>query len=441
MTRPDPIRTDGSSSFALYTMQHRAPEVVRRTADSWAERGEAETAARLRTLADTVAHDGPLALFTTPAPDRAEWAAWFARCGGETWHSAQWWFAEVYLYRLVWEAVGGWAAGKRITDPFLPAKEAALHHEALLPAIEAAARTRLLRYAPIARLHDLLARSLWANRLDLSHDSASLGTEARPEDLLIDQRGAAAAHWEAARAHGGRTAHLIADNVGAELGTDLVLIDHLLHAAASTPGTPDRVTLHVKAHPTFVSDATADDVTALLTHMRTAPQADAPETQALAQRLEQAHEDGRFTVAAHPFWNSPLFGWEMPDDLRAAFAGAALIIAKGDANYRRFVGDADYPPDALFADAVAGGPEPLLVLRTCKSVPLPGIGAARAAALDAEWADAGRENAGGENADAETSRDGSESGGSESGGSESGVYNHWRTSGRYGVIQWSRSRA
>ena len=48
---------------------------------------------------------------------------------------------------------------------------------------------------------------------------------------------------------------------------------------------------------------------------------------------------GQLQLREHFFWTSPLSMWEMPDELRQELSKAALLISKGDANYRRLVGD------------------------------------------------------------------------------------------------------
>ncbi|MEV0611489.1 ARMT1-like domain-containing protein [Polymorphospora rubra] len=59
---------------------------------------------------------------------------------------------------------------------------------------------------------------------------------------------------------------LVADNAGRELLADLVLVDHLLAA-----GLAERVTLHVKPYPYYVSDATTADVVGCLRRLASGP--------------------------------------------------------------------------------------------------------------------------------------------------------------------------
>jgi hypothetical protein len=74
----------------------------------------------------------------------------------------------------------------------------------------------------------------------------------------------------------------------------------------------------------------------------------------------------------------------MPPRFQQFFTGAALVVSKGDANYRRVVGDALWQPETPFADVTAYFPAPLLALRTLKSNPIVGLPAGLAERLDAE---------------------------------------------------------
>jgi hypothetical protein len=63
----------------------------------------------------------------------------------------------------------------------------------------------------------------------------------------------------------------------------------------------------------------------------------------------------------------------LPADLAHEFATASMTILKGDLNYRRLVGDCEWPPTTPFATLSAYWPGPLAVLRTLKSDVIVGI--------------------------------------------------------------------
>ncbi|WP_251021357.1 ARMT1-like domain-containing protein [Streptomyces sp. ISL-98] len=63
----------------------------------------------------------------------------------------------------------------------------------------------------------------------------------------------------------------------------------------------------------------------------------------------------------------------MPADLHEDFATATLTVMKGDLNYRRLVGDQDWPATTPFADVTSYFPGPVAALRTLKSDVITGL--------------------------------------------------------------------
>jgi hypothetical protein len=97
---------------------------------------------------------------------------------------------------------------------------------------------------------------------------------------------------------------------------------------------------------------------------------------------------GRLQVRTHWLYTTCLHYFQLPSDLRDDLAAARLVIFKGDANYRRLVGDAHWPPTTLFAAATAYFPAPLLALRTLKAELITGLQPGEAEALaqvDPQW--------------------------------------------------------
>src|SRR5262249_24874198 len=101
----------------------------------------------------------------------------------------------------------------------------------------------------------------------------------------------------------------------------------------------------------------------------------------LGARLHAYVWHGRLHVYTHPFWTSPLPLWEMPDDVRALLAEADVVLAKGDANYRRALGDAHWPLTTPLADVVSYFPTPIVFLRTCKAEVIARLSSAQAQEL------------------------------------------------------------
>ncbi|MEM7348901.1 MAG: ARMT1-like domain-containing protein, partial [Chloroflexota bacterium] len=81
-------------------------------------------------------------------------------------------------------------------------------------------------------------------------------------------------------------------------------------------------------------------------------------------------------------WNSPYFFWQLPAELHSELSQAGLVIIKGDANYRRLLGDSQWPTTVSAADAIPYFPTPFVCLRTLKSDPIVGLSVGLAESLD-----------------------------------------------------------
>jgi hypothetical protein len=132
--------------------------------------------------------------------------------------------------------------------------------------------------------------------------------------------------------------------------------------------------------PTFVSDAMPRDVWRLVERMH----ARGGVARALAGQLRAAFDEGRLALAADPFWTGPRFLWQAPAHVAEALASATVLVLKGDANYRRLVGDGLWTPTTPFARACSFLRSPLLALRTMKSDSVLGLAPGLAEKLDAE---------------------------------------------------------
>ena len=372
--RPPSIRTDSSNAFAHHTIRVRIPNIIRETQQLNPD-FPAPVQRALDDLCEALISDAPIHLFDPPAPDYDDWLAQWIVHQGETWQGTEWFFAEVYFYRLLMQAVRWWETGR---DPFAPHKQAEYASAQLWDLLQRAAE---VEGRPEDKLVALLEFALWGNRVDLSYAlAASHGQHIADDDLVVDDHALVVDHLLGQRG----TVHVIADNAGTELAMDMALIDALLADDVAA-----QVILHLKLHPTFVSDATVPDVLSFLNMARQRGGA----TAALAARLTGALEAGRLRLAPDAYWNSTRFLWQMPPRLSALFTRSQLAIIKGDANYRRMVGDAIWPPETPLADVTAYFHCPLLALRTLKSDAVVGLPAGLAQTLDAvddQWRVNGR---------------------------------------------------
>lgn len=272
----------------------------------------------------------------------------FEDCGqaGERWVDQPFLRAEALFYRKLLVSAGYFGPGPwQGIDPFGPQKAAELGS---LPAVD-----------PGLDRAELLHAALLGNRADLGF--RLLTKSADDVELLADD---SAAMWRHLDGGPAGAVVILNDNAGTELLADLLLADDLLRSALAT-----RVELHLKPHPTFVSDATTADLVATVERVRNTG-------------VWDALRDGRIEVVAHPFAVQPLPYRDMPDDLRDRLGAATLTIAKGDLNYRRLVGDCDWPATDPFAERTAYFPSPVVALRTLKSDVIVGLETATVERLD-----------------------------------------------------------
>jgi hypothetical protein len=399
---PEMLRGAAPASFASYTMHTRLPQVGLQVLEDNRASLPPEAAARLQALIDEMPHTPLRPLQDDPAPDLDDWRRWLAPYAGQDYLSAPWLLAEFYFYRRILEATGYFQPGPGCqVDPYAAHKRRAMQDSrAVLE--ELAERVDVLRAEckqnPEMRrpaLQELFWLSLWGNQSDLSMWAGGRpagGQEGQPEQggegwrlshLLTDARSAAAACLLDSAAPG-RVA-IILDNAPLELAYDLALADILL-----ATGMASTVELHCKAYPTYVSDATIPDVHALLDFIQAHA---SPRLAGLAARLDGWLTAGRLALCSDPYWNAPFSFSETPNTLDWLLTGFSqlplrLLISKGDANYRRFLGDRAWPYETPLAQILPHLPAPLLLLRVFKSevaAGLPSGLAAELAGLDSGW--------------------------------------------------------
>jgi uncharacterized protein with ATP-grasp and redox domains len=347
---PPPLRGADAGSFAEHSIVHRLPHIAQRVvADN------PLTAAMRHQIADLIAAipHRTLEAFTDPgAPDMPGWHDYVRPYRDHNWLQVPWFFAETYFYRRL---VAMTDFFRTAFDPFAAQKQQGLHTTVARGQALAtqAQRLRADGWRPEAFIH-LLTLALWGNQADMSLWAPDDATQPRhpqtdhPDEHLVVNEAEAVAHYftalhDAPRATP-RCVDCLLDNAGFELLGDLCLADYLLSTAQV-----QTVRFHAKLHPTLVSDAIIADVHATIAWLRHHADSD---VRTLGERLHAYVRHGRFHVQTHPFWTSPLPLWEMPEDVRALLAQADVVIAKGDAHYRRALGDAHWPWTTPFADIV-----------------------------------------------------------------------------------------
>lgn len=383
---PAPILSNVPGSFPEGVLLRRHPELIATVRRLTPYPGDVREA--LDALAATI--DGAIPELPPDARDASFWRASAAGYVGRRWVDVPFLWAESYFYRLLLEATGYFRAGAwQGIDPFAPQKLAELGTPEL--ARDLAGLDELVSAPAAGGLAAALSASLWGNRADLGFrlsDPSGFEEPAgrdRADGLVADE---SSELWALLGGEPG-TVHLVADNAGRELTADLVLIDRLLETGRAAD-----VVLHLKPSPYYVSDATTADLLAVLRRLAGAL-ADASAgvlagaaagalagATAIAGRLRDALASGRLRVAAHGFWCTPGTFRELPADLAGDLSGAAVVIVKGDLNYRRLVGDAHWDPVTPFADVTGYFPAPVAALRTCKSDVAVGVEPERLARLE-----------------------------------------------------------
>lgn len=391
---PEPLRAAEIPSFTHTSVAVRLPNIARR---ALAENAfSPATVAQIQALIDEIPH-GQIRLVHTPLdPDAARWAEYIRPYLGCNWLDVPWFFAEEYFYLRILEATGYYAPGEGVQrDPYSHQKKLGLIStrgpiRELAEKIEAAIQTP---HAWRGSLERLLLADLWGNQNDLSMwpvrrsqdgtalSGGSAASSAAQEHILSNDMQAVLDYIDTLDPAATRV-DILLDNAGYELVADLALADFLLAS-----GRAARVVLHAKTHPVFVSDALIEDIFDTLDFMTFDGDA---RVLAQAVRLRIHLAAGKLALLKHPFWTSPQPAWELPADLLANLAGCRLLISKGDANYRRLLGDRHWQNDLPFDRVVDYFPFGVLALRTLKSEITVGVDPERVPAADPEWMINGR---------------------------------------------------
>jgi len=389
---PKPLRGVEEDTFTEYSIRERFPSIIRQVLQDNAFPLVVET--QLRELLDGIPYAALPDLRNREAPDFKDWAAYFTPHRGLNWLQAPWFFVETYMYRLILEATDYFKdAPTGGLDPYLPQKRSSLKKSKQAVRMLCQQLYSEAEHQPAAgkeiekeraALVKVIKANIWGNQADLSmwitegeQSPNQANQDSHDSQLLVDDAGRVADYLfnlDQPRVD------FILDNVGLELIYDLCLADYLLREAIA-----GSVHFHLKFHPTYISDATIPDVHETIDDLAGDEHA---QVQALASRLEEYLKAGRLILKTNLYWTSPLTGWQMPGRLRQELGEADLIISKGDANYRRLLGDRHWPFTTPFADIVGYMPSALLAIRVLKSELVAGLepGQAEAtAAKDAKW--------------------------------------------------------
>ena len=361
-TFPPPIISTQPGSWANTTVKDRLPEIARRVIEE--NQFSSDINDQLTQLQEGIPDQPIRELLDRDAPDYKIWQGYIQPYLGKKWLTVPWFFVETYFYRRIMEAVDYFQLG---LDPFVYQKIQGLENTRE----DTAALARFLAEGlekPQKKddiLRDGLYFSLWGNQADLSLWPAGSKTDPRHdsrktlrEHLLADDIKQVLKIFTG-KVNTVRRVDIMLDNAGFELVSDLALADILL-----SHWQIDEVILHIKAHPTFVSDVIEKDLDHTIPFLVDSKD---QATARLGKRLDSYFQEGRIQARAHFFWNSPLPLWKLPANLEQDIKGSSLLVSKGDANYRRILGDREWDLTIPFHQAVDYLHVPLVALRTSKA--------------------------------------------------------------------------
>jgi len=371
---PSPLIVSEEGSFAYYTFTNRLPVIIERViAENNFSPSIVEKLKRLdKTLLEGLVHP-----IDDEGIDIIAWANYVQPFLGKRLLDTPFYFAETYFYRRLLETTEYFATktGEKI-DPFELQKRRGL--EKVINSIRKAS-TELENLNNIYSKQDnqwkqallnLLYLNLWGNRIDLSlrpteageFEYQELDPNREQSHVILDNTELIA---DKISTFNNNRIDFIADNSGFELVSDLFVIDFLLSSNAA-----EVIYIHLKSHPTFVSDAMIKDVHFTLDFLANDSK---QEVKALGIRLQNYLASDRLRLIDDFFWTAPLFFWKMPNSLRQELSQSDLVFIKGDANYRRLIGDCHWSKNSSFNNIVCYFPSAFAVLRTLKSEVIVGL--------------------------------------------------------------------
>ncbi len=333
-------------------------------------------------------------------PDIEPYNDEFKTLKGRTWLAAPWLYTECYMYRLIhtyftlstqfWHSYDMFATSKR--SSLVGSKKGTIElvkrFRGVLEAI--GHKHDVDEETQKAVFEEMIQISLWGNATDLSlltslsveelnSRQGKAVRESNRQNIVVDDTEQVWSLLSRLRSSGfSSDIHIVLDNAGFELLTDLVLASYLIES-----GFAKKVVLHGKRMPWFVSDVMPEDLNYLIegfangTIYEDIDPADNHELQEAGKNWKGLMHSDRlefraelFWTTQHPFGRMPVVEPGLFDDL----ADADLVVYKGDLNYRKLTYDGMWPHDTLFREALGPLAEKhggmgvrSLVLRTAKA--------------------------------------------------------------------------
>lgn len=225
-----------------------------------------------------------------------------------------------------------------------------------------------------AAIKTLILTSLWGNKADLSlwpalKDTTTTTNENKSNPsayadtmsyVLDDHLDAVVNRLSDVSRSNSKVVSIVVDNAGYELVTDLLLGYGLIKL-----GIADKIVFHTKAHPTFVSDATTIDCVETINYLRT--EEPCPAIVSIGSELYNMCQSNQIEFQDDVFWCQPIEFWNMPDSIIQKISNHKMVFVKGDANYRRLLGERTWSLDTPASTVLSYWPVPVCALRTFKA--------------------------------------------------------------------------
>ncbi|UMM30206.1 hypothetical protein L5515_012184 [Caenorhabditis briggsae] len=404
------LRGKKEGTFAYFTVRDRWPKIVTSLVDQLTRKRDAliekhgedasadiaDILEKFSRLRYEIMTDKPLINFPESGPDGKMWHDWMEELKTAvmpndveelTYFKGPWLFVECYLYRFIYSA---FLATKKLADMdyfedskrknFLDHLDQVEEGVAFLMKITAKDSPAHEMFG----IHQIMKSSLWGNRADMSltggddhtmfQKMSSIAASVQLKDyILIDD-----VNWLMVKVLAplqanpqklkNRRIDIVLDNAGVELCADLMMAEFFL-----ARGFADKVVLHGKAIPWFVSDTTENDFNWTVDSLHLAGQQSAKLGEQIKKRVEKReiiYKADLFWISPHPYCDMQ----EKAPELYEELTTSSLVIFKGDLNYRKLVGDRDWDLNTSFKKAVRGfDPCPILALRTLKAETIAGL--------------------------------------------------------------------
>eukprot|EP00298_Acanthocystis_sp_HF-20_P009036 c18063_g1_i1.p1 GENE.c18063_g1_i1~~c18063_g1_i1.p1 ORF type:complete len:410 (+),score=127.66 c18063_g1_i1:23-1252(+) len=369
---------DGPQTFTYQTITERLPKIVQTTIQN--NEFSLQQTKFLNELAQEMKEGSKI------SPLRSKsWNKYLEQYITEeaTWHTAPWWVVENYFYKRLLE----------ISDPEHGHEDPYNGYDIFQKQKTLSLQTSVQSFTNIitplinneSKIDEFIIKSLWGNKGDLSLSGGQvIETQTEKEDnnnknnnendnsnnrsylsdSLLCNDLLDFSLWLQTQKDSNKYGLIVLDNCGIELLCDLVLVDSFLRL-----NLVNKFVIHSKSAPVFVSDAMEKDILETIDYLANKIQ----ETKEIGNRLKEYISNGKIVIKSNPFYTTPLAFWELPEDLKKEYIDSSFVILKGDANYRRLLGDRHWDFDKSFQEITKYFPAPLLVLRTCKSEIVVGV--------------------------------------------------------------------